>query len=163
MIDPPVSSTAARESRPAGVSVAEATVAIVKTCIGGGVLALPYAHLQGGVLAVPAMCLFGLWNWITSKQLLLAYEALSDSETRGTLTGWVGGRASPCPCGYRRPTLAAHGRYSAVAYAALGHGGVLLFDTLICMLLTGVCASIQVQAAHLVEPYVQLPSVDVYR
>lgn len=113
-------------------------MAIAKTCIGGGVLALPYAHLQGGVLAVPAMCLLGLWNWITCKQLLEAYEALSSSETQ-TLMG-----------------------YSAVVHAALGHGGVLLFDLMICTLLTGVCASIQVQAAHLVEPYVELPVGDVY-
>jgi amino acid permease len=134
MIAPPSSSG----SRSTGVSITEATVAIAKTCIGGGVLALPYAHLQGGVLAVPAMCLLGLWNWITSNQLLNAYEALSGSEI-GTLTG-----------------------YSAVVHAALGHSGVLLFDTMICMLLTGVCSSIQVQVAHLVEPYVALPFGDVY-
>lgn len=83
---------------------------------------------------MPAMCLFGLQNWITSRQLLEAYEALPDSETRGTRTG-----------------------YSAVAHGALGDGGVLLFDVSICMLLTGVCSSMQVQAAHLVEADVELP------
>ena len=50
-------------------------------------LALPYAHLQGGVLAVPAMCLLGLWNWITARQLLEAYEALPEAETRGMPRG----------------------------------------------------------------------------
>lgn len=140
MIDPPRARTSPRTVVSTdGVSVAQAMVAIVKTCIGGGVLALPYAHLEGGMLAVPAMCLFGLWNWITSRQLLKAYEALTDYEAHGTLTG-----------------------YSAVVNAALGHGGVLLFDVLICMLLTGVCSSVQVQAAHLVEPYVSLPLGDVY-
>ena len=127
------------DSHNQGVSVAQATLTIAKTCIGGGVLALPYAHLQGGVLAVPAMLLLGLWNWLTSRQLLEAYEALSDCERRGTHTG-----------------------YSAVAHAALGQGGVILFDLSISMLLTGVCSSMQVQAAHLVEPYLQLPVGDAY-
>jgi amino acid permease len=124
----------------AGVSIMQATLTIAKTCIGGGVLALPYAHLQGGVLAVPAMCLLGLWNWITSKQLLEAYEALPDSERRGPRTG-----------------------YSAIAHAALGHGGLLLFDISICMLLTGVCSSNQVQATHLVQALVELPFGGGYR
>ena len=32
----------------ATVSVWQATLTLAKTCIGGGVLALPYAHLRGG-------------------------------------------------------------------------------------------------------------------
>ena len=135
----PLSSTAGGR---AGVSVAEATLTIAKTCIGGGILALPYAHLQGGVLAVPSMCLLGLWNWITSQQLLEAYEALPTSETRAARTG-----------------------YSAVAHAALGDSGVLLLDVSVCLLLTGVCASMQVSAAHLVEeivPRMALPFGDSY-
>jgi amino acid permease len=135
----PLSSTAGGR---AGVSVAEATLTIAKTCIGGGILALPYAHLQGGVLAVPSMCLLGLWNWITSQQLLEAYEALPTSEARASRTG-----------------------YSAVAHAALGASGVLLLDVSVCLLLTGVCASMQVSAAHLVEeivPRMALPFGDSY-
>lgn len=135
----PLSSTAGGR---AGVSVAEATLTIAKTCIGGGILALPYAHLQGGVLAVPSMCLLGLWNWITSQQLLEAYEALPTSETRASRTG-----------------------YSAVAHAALGDSGVLLLDVSVCLLLTGVCASMQVSAAHLMEeivPRMALPFGDSY-
>lgn len=121
------------------MSVAAATLTMAKTCIGGGVLALPYAHLQGGVLAVPAMCLFGLWNWTTCHQLVDAYETLIGSKAPRTHTG-----------------------YSAIAFAALGNGGILLLDTMLCMLLTGVCASIQVQAAHLVEAHVDLPVGDGY-
>ena len=118
------------------MSVTAATLTLAKTSIGIGVMALPYAHLQGGILAVPGMFLFALWNWVTSWQLLGAYEVLTEAE-KHSRTG-----------------------YSAVAHAALGSGGVLLYDTLICMLLTGVCSSIQVQAVHLMDAYVDLPLDD---
>eukprot|EP00966_Prymnesium_polylepis_P071661 1664355-Prymnesium_polylepis.1 len=54
LLDPP--------PQPQGASVVGAALSLTKTCIGTGVLALPYGFVQGGALAIPALIALGLWN-----------------------------------------------------------------------------------------------------
>lgn len=115
-----------------GVGVFEATISLAKTCIGTGVMALPFAFQQGAILSFPGLLALGVWNWITCMQLVYARAALPP------------------------PTIGAKGRafrstYSAVAYGAAGQVGIVLLEGSLSVMLTGVCASLQVQAAQLIS------------
>ena len=112
--------------RPAGVGLTAATLSLVKTCIGTGVMALPYAFTQAGSFAVPGMLLLGVWNFYTCHQLLRARAALPAK------------------------VQSARSAYSAVVEAALGNVGVLILEGSLCVSLVLVCASLQVQTAQLV-------------
>ena len=80
--------------RPAGVGLTAATLSLVKTCIGTGVMALPYAFTQAGSFAVPGMLLLGVWNFYTCHQLLRARAA--GHEFVALSLGTCPSRSRPC-------------------------------------------------------------------
>ena len=79
---------------------------------------------------MPGLVALGVWNWVTCRQLLFARSAL--------LAG--SGGAEP------RST------YSALVRASLGPIGVMVFEGALCVLMLGVCASMQIQARLRLEP-----------
>jgi amino acid permease len=117
-------------AKAAGVTVSEATISLAKTCIGTGVMALPYAFQMGGVCSIPSLLLLGLWNWATSHRLLLA---------RAAVTPDVG--ESPARTAYSKVMAAAMG----------GRIGSKLLEGSLSILLIGVCSSMQVQASQLIS------------
>lgn len=119
-----------------GASVWAATVSLVKTCVGTGVLALPYAFSHGGALSVPGMLALGLWNWWTSMQLLLVREALSSQACLD-----VNERSA----------------YSAIVCSAFGRRGMHLLDSCMGVMLLGVCCALQIQAVELMYTVSGLP------
>lgn len=117
-----------------GASVREATVNMMKICVGSGVMALPWGFLQGGALSLGGMVVIGLWNWWTTLQLVRCRHALANDPALwalGTVQGGV-------------PRSA----YSALAFAVLGRPGLLLLEGSLLAVLTGVCASLQIQFAQ---------------
>ena len=130
---------------PAGVSVCEAATSLAKICVGTGVMALPWAFVQGGALAVPGLVLLGAWNYYTSYQLIEARHAF---ERRG-------GNCGPMSPGMQRASRSA---YSALAYGALGRPGRLLLECGLISVLVGVCASLQMQAAQLAHSLIPAAS-----
>ena len=108
----------------------------MKTCVGTGVLALPYAFSQGGALACLGMLTLGLWNWWTSMQLLLVREALS---SQGHLD------------------VTERSAYSAIVYSAFGSRGMHLLDFCLGVMLLGVCCALQIQAVELIHALSSLP------
>jgi len=114
-----------------GATLAEAIVSLVKVCVGSGVMALPWAFVQGGVLSLPGVVALVLWNGYTSYQLIACRDAVE-----------VGGAA----------TLQGHRSvYSALAHIALGRAGVLVLEGSLVIVLLGACASMQIQAAQLLD------------
>jgi amino acid permease len=72
-------------------SVEESVVNIVKICIGTGMLALPYAVGESGVVAGAAgLALIGLWNLHASRRLCGLRVRLRE-ETYATMAGRVFG------------------------------------------------------------------------
>lgn len=118
-----------------GVGVPEAALALVKTCVGTGIMALPFAFVKGGILSLPGLILLGLWNWTTSAQML---ESRAAVDSKGS-------------------DYAARSGYSAIAYSAFGRFGVFVLESNLCVVLIGVCSSMQVQAAQLVAACTGLP------
>ncbi|KAL1503469.1 hypothetical protein AB1Y20_011953 [Prymnesium parvum] len=116
-------------SVPAGVGVLAATLSLAKTCVGTGVLALPYGFVQGRLLSFPSLVLLGGWNWVTSLQLLQAHAAAA----REGLVGGARGASA----------------YSQLSRVALGLGGQCLADGSLVLLLLGVCVGLQIQAGGL--------------
>ncbi len=122
-----------RNRQPAGgAGVLSAVVSLTKTCIGTGVVALPYAVLQGGLLSLPGLVLLGAWNWRCSQLLLRARAALASSPA---LTG-------PPP---------ALSTLSELCFSAFGPRGASVFDGALGALLLGVCASYTIQASQLLS------------
>ena len=122
----------------ATANVPEAALALAKTCIGTGVMALPYAFLQGGILSVPGMVLLGLWNWGTALQLLQVRAAIAESMP---IVGAPEAKAG----------------YSAVVQVALGHRGVTILEWSLAVTLVIVCTSMQIQAGQLLSACTGLP------
>jgi amino acid permease len=123
-----------RTSAAAGAGVVEATLTLVKTCVGTGVLALPYAMTSGGALALPLLLVLGIWNWTTCLLLLEARAAVPRN------VGDTGGSS-----------------YSAVALAALGTPGVVVLEANLILTLVGVCTAMQVQASELLVACTSVP------
>ena len=137
-LDAPLLESPTEERSRRGVGVLAATISLVKTCIGTGVMALPFAFNEAGALALPCLLLLGCWNYHNCKQLLharVAMEARVESH-------------------HLRATNSA---YSAVVHAAIGRAGVLINEGSICVSLTLVCASLQVQAAQLMTASLDVP------
>ena len=134
MINPP-SSKAEPLFAPSsgGASLGEATLSLAKTCIGTGVLALPYGFVVGGSLSLPGLAALGLWNWWTCLQLLQSRAALA----RGA------SGLDPDSVGPRRST------YSALVRVSLGARGERCFEVAMSAMMLGVCASLQIQGATL--------------
>lgn len=117
-----------------GASVREATVNMMKICVGSGVMALPWGFLQGGALSLGGMLVLGLWNWWTTLQLVRCRHALANDPALWALGSVQGG--------------VPRSAYSALAFAVLGRPGLLLLEGSILAVLTGVCASLQIQFAQ---------------
>ena len=122
--------------RPDGGSVFEATLSLVKICVGSGIYALPWAIMQAGALAVPGILALVAWNWYTSWQLLAAREAARRGDQA-------------------TPFVSQRSAYSTLVYAALGPGGVLVLEGSLVTVLLGVCAGMQIQAAQLLESTIE--------
>ena len=117
-----------------GASVREATVNMMKICVGSGVMALPWGFLQGGALSLGGMVVIGLWNWWTSLQLVRCRHALANDPALWALGSVQGG--------------VPRSAYSALAFAVLGRPGLILLEGSLLAVLTGVCASLQIQFAQ---------------
>ena len=117
-----------------GGSVLASALTLAKICIGSGVMALPWGFEQGGSFAVGGMVLIGIWNWYTSLQLVHCRSALANDPSM-----WALGDAQE---GVPRSA------YSALACAALGRPGLWLLEGSVIAVLTGVCASMQIQFAQ---------------
>ena len=130
MIESPVPT---KDVRLDGGSVFEATLSLVKICVGSGIYALPWAITQAGALAVPGILALVTWNWYTAWQLLAARKAITRR-----------GNHSP-------GSLMQRSAYSMLVHAALGTAGVLVLEGALVTVLLGVCASMQIQAAQLLE------------
>ena len=110
--------------RASGASTLQATVSLVKICVGTGVMALPWAFVQGASISLPGLAVLVAWNWYTSFQLLAC-------------------RAAAGPLPQQRSA------YSALAHAGLGKAGVYVLEGSLLLVLIGVCASMQIQSAQL--------------
>lgn len=60
----------ASEGQLSGIGFTAAVLSLVKGCIGAGVMALPWATIQGGAASAPALILLGAWNGYTGWLLL---------------------------------------------------------------------------------------------
>ena len=120
----------------AGSGTVGATINLIKTCIGTGMLALPYAFVQGGFWSSPALLAIGLWNWWNARQLVQVQDRLF-----GVHIG---------------PQVSA---FSAIAHAALGKYGTVTLDGTLIVILLGVCSSLQIQAAQLASAVCAWPYV----
>ena len=78
-------------------NVFSASMHITCAIIGIGVLALPYAFVKAGILAVPGVALLGLWNYQTCVQLLEARAALPASASWRCKAPFPPSRTSPPP------------------------------------------------------------------
>ena len=107
-------------------STAAAVVALVKLCVGTGIMAMPWAFAAGACLSAPGMAAIGLWNFVTARTILTVADKFK---------------------GQIQPNKDA---FSQVADLALGKpwGATLLRLSLIPVLF-GVCASMQITAADL--------------
>ena len=114
-----------------GASVCEATLSLVKVCVGSGIYALPWAVAQGGALAVPGILALVGWNWYTAWQLLASREAMASRGGDGATTQ--------------------RSAYSTLVYAALGAAGVWVLEGALVTVLLGACAGMQIQAAQLLN------------
>ena len=90
-------------------------------------MALPFGFTKAGSLAVPGLTLLGIWNFYNCQQLLRARDAMP-----------------------QKVDQAFGSAYSAVMHAALGRTGVVVLEGSVCVSLTLVCASLQVQASQLI-------------
>ena len=124
--DPLLPAPPERAQAASGSGMWDAVLSLTKTCVGTGVLALPWGFERGGALAVPGIVALGVWNWYTAWQLLSAREATPKE-------GLIGARSA----------------YSAIVHASLGRGCVLLLEGSLCTVLIGVCASLQINATEL--------------
>ena len=113
-----------------GASVSGAIVSLVKVCVGSGVMALPWATVQGGALSLPGLAALVAWNFYTSWQLLACREAqrLVQASSEATRSA-----------------------YSALAFAALGYPGLWALEGSLVVVLLGACAGLQIQAAELLD------------
>ena len=121
-----------------GVGISTATVSLVKTCIGTGVMALPYGFGKAGTLAVPGLVILGFWNAYNCMQLLQARAVMQQR----------------CGAKYHENFGSS---YSALMHASLGRAGVVVLEGSVCLSLTLVCASLQVQASQLVAAVAAVP------
>lgn len=128
---------APKDARRDGGSVFEATLSLVKICVGGGIYALPWAIMQAGALAVPGIVALAAWNWYTSWQLLAAREDMARRGDQAT------------------SSVRQRSAYSTLVHAALGPAGVLVLEGSLVTVLLGVCASFQIQAAQLLNAMIE--------
>jgi proton-coupled amino acid transporter len=112
-------------------SAFDGTISVIKICIGTGVLALPYAFQQSGIITGPLILAFvALWNAFTTSILL---ECEASLRLRG-----VNLRAE-------RSTL------SGIARHATGIVGVYILDFSLFFTTFGVCATYQITVGQLLS------------
>jgi amino acid permease len=108
---------------------------LVKVCIGAGVLALPYAFNQGGIiLGSVGMTLIALWNYYTTCLLLKCKDRCKGAVLQ------------------LRKEKKASSTFSALAYLALGgKTGTRLVDISLTLTLLGVGVTYQIQTGTLLN------------
>ena len=113
-----------------GATIPQTTISVIKVCIGAGVLALPYAFSQGGLI-VGTIGLTGIamWNYWTTMMLLRTKDELSSQK-------YV-------------PPAHVKSSFGALAYRALGGWGLRVVDYSLIFTLMGVCATYQIQIGQL--------------
>jgi proton-coupled amino acid transporter len=112
-------------------SVFHGTISVVKICIGTGVLALPYAFQQSGIITgVIVLAFVALWNAYTSSILLECATAL---------------RKRGISLQAERSTL------SGIARHATGIWGVYLLDFSLFFTTFGVCTTYQITVGQLLS------------
>jgi amino acid permease len=125
-----------KQARGSG-SLGEAVVAymnLVKVCIGAGVLALPYAFNQGGlILGSVGMTLIALWNYYTTCLLLKCKDRCKDAVLQLRKEG------------------SASSTFSALAFLAFGKIGTKLVDISLTLTLLGVGVTYQIQTGTLLD------------
>ena len=99
-------------------SVTDASINLIKLCLGSGVLALPYAVNKGGLILSPIFIgLVAWWNYVSCEQMMDCKRAAA--------------------CSYVPSQVSSS--YSRIAYCACGWIGVRMTDLCIIITLLGVC------------------------
>ena len=134
----------------------QATVAVVKICVGAGSLALPYAFGQGGILTgTIGLGLIALWNYYTTCLLLRCKEVLLRTVRREAAAAQYGTAGEQAEARQRAADAAKRGgrkpksTFAALAHRALGPLGVWVVDYCLIFTLMGVCATYQIQIGQL--------------
>ena len=134
----------------------QATVAVVKICVGAGSLALPYAFEQGGIITgAVGLALIALWNYHTTWLLLKCKEALLRQVRREAQRARYGTADEQAEARQNAVDAAAKGgrkpksTFAALAHRALGSCGVWIVDYSLIFTLLGVCATYQIQIGQL--------------
>jgi len=118
------------DDRPIGnkkSSVFDATVNLVKLCVGTGVLALPFAIAKGGLIFGPlAIAFIAAWNSISCSQMIECKYACKE-----------------------RRDIPQHvnSTYSRIAYCGGGTWASMFTDACIIVTLLGVCVTYQITFA----------------
>ncbi len=123
-------------------TVVDATVNLVKLCIGSGVLALPYAVDKGGLILSPIFIgLVAWWNYVSCEQMM---------DCKAAVVGVL------CP-------RQVNSTYSRIAYCACGWWGVWITDMCIIVTLLGVCVTYLITFTSLMSsiPFVDMSNVQL--
>lgn len=106
-----------------GSSLFWTTINFSKLCIGSGVLALPYAATQGGLLLTPLGLIFvGAWNVLSCKMMIECKYACSDMVYPPEMTS----------------------TFTKIAFSGLGKAGAILtgFCVIVCLMGVSICYQI---------------------
>jgi amino acid permease len=115
-------------------SAKDVAMNLAKTAAGTGILALPFACQQGGVLLfVFGTVMIAVWNVLSLKRLCQCLELLMDVES------------SPASKIFQRPPPpAGTATLGKVAYYALGDVGLVILDVMLLLLLCGIVIAYEV-------------------
>ena len=119
-------------------STLDAVVNLCKMCVGAGILALPYATVEGGLLTSALLMLlvailngFSCCMLLRSKRVCSRYKMEVPAEISST--------------------------YAKLAYYAWGWTGVIIIDTSIIITLLGVCVTYVITFAQLMGQIIDVP------
>lgn len=129
---------------PGLASVSQTALNICKTCCGTGVLALPFAAKQGGiVLYVSGLVGIALWNALASKTLCDCLDILLKLDKEKKHHHHHGRVANKNRITPQLSPPSGTSRFSSVAFYALGTNGILIMDALTVLLLLGILVAYQ--------------------
>lgn len=104
----------------------------MQTCIGTGILAIPYATHRGGMVVGPAICaLIAVWNSVACAMMIECKNYVQHIDIPSH--------------------LCISSTYSRMAYAGLGRLGVVITDTSVVVTLLGVCVAYQITFSSLLS------------
>ena len=119
----------------------DASVNLSKMCIGAGILALPYATVEGGLLSSGVLMLWvAVLNGFSCCMLLRSKKVLSEYSDEDKI-----------------PPPSISSTYAKLAYASCGWPGVYVVDASIILTLLGVCVTYTITFSQLMAEIWPMP------